>query len=370
MRFYIGLFALFAVLTLCLPMIGGFDSFKAAIPPQPSLPASSATEKAEAPQAAKEIATEVAEKAAERRKEEKAAEEDATKAKPYKNADDEFKILNKASGEVENVSRKDYVRGAVCAEMPPRFHTQALAAQALAANTYALRCKKEQEKKRDPALLGADFACDPDNWHGYVTEAQAKKRFGEKFTVYWGKICRAADMGGDYVAVYGGEPIVAAYHSLSGGKTESASNVWQGNAPYLAPAESFGDTLAEGFESSAVFTAAEVKEILLSENPKISLNKNCKKWFDITKHSPSGYVLEVKCGGKALSGIDMRRVFKLRSSNFTIGCDGKSFTFTVKGYGHGVGLSQYGADYMARQGADFKEIAMHYYTGCELQKIA
>lgn len=313
-----------------------------------------------------------AEKAQEKEQEKKAetAEPESDIATGTIKAPKEFRILNTATGKVQRVPRSEYVRGAVCAEMPPSFHTQALAAQALAANTYAMRCAAEQKASPDPALKGADFSADPDNWRGYVTEKQAKERFGDKFSVYWGKICEAADMGGAYAAVYENEPIAAAYHSLSSGQTEDAANVWRGSAPYLSPVESFGDTLAEGYETTASFTPQEVKRLLTNENSKVSLKDGeYEGWFEVKKRSGSGYVLKAECGGEMFSGIDLRRIFGLRSSDFEVSFADKRFTFTVVGYGHGVGLSQYGADYMARQGASFDEIALHYYSGCELKRI-
>lgn len=285
-------------------------------------------------------------------------------------AGESFRILNTATGKVKTVSRTDYVRGAVCAEMPPDFHTQALTAQAVAANTYAVRCKLEQERNPDPALKGADFSANPDNWEGYVTEKQARERYGKNFAVYWDKICKAADTGSSYIMVYEGEPIVAAYHSLSNGTTEDAGNVWEGEAPYLLPVESFGDTLALQYESTAQFTAEEIAQKLRAEHAEIALGKNKSTWLRIISRSESGYVLEVQAGGVALLGKDIRRIFDLRSSDFDIAVSGSTFTFTVHGYGHGVGLSQYGADYMARQGASFDQILTHYYTDCEMRMVS
>ena len=363
MRFYLVLFTLFFALTLCLPLAGIGATLPAA--PAESKPAGNSLPVGDVAKPPQQESTPLKKANAEPPKE--TPEKETLAAIKTTN---EFRILNTSTGKVQRVSRIDYVRGAVCAEMPPSFHTQALAAQALAANTYAIRCKLEQEKKPDKALKGADFSADPDNWRGYVTKAQAEERFGNKFDVYWGKICEGADLGSGYVAVYEDEPIVAAYHSLSAGKTEAASNVWQGNAPYLLPAESFGDTLAEGYETTAVFTPQEVKKRLQKENAAVDLTDNdYENWFETTEYSDSGYVLDILCGGQRFSGIDLRRIFELRSSNFDISYEKSGFTFSVRGYGHGVGLSQYGADYMARQGADFKEIIEHYYTGCELRTV-
>jgi len=211
------LISVFAVLTLCLPLVAVGSSLPAIEPDKkttqtaPKQQSAQAVTQTEAPQVAQKNSTEI----------------DTIEAA------DTFRILNLSTGKVQKVKRIDYVRGAVCAEMPPAFHTQALTAQAVAANTFAVRNKAEQAKKPDPNLKGADFSADPDHWKGYVTEAQAKERFGDKFDVYWDKICKAADLGSTYVMVYDNEPIVAAYHSISAGQTEYASNVWQGSARAL-----------------------------------------------------------------------------------------------------------------------------------------
>ena len=280
---------------------------------------------------------------------------------------DEFRILNTATGKVQRVKREDYVRGAVCAEMPPSFHTEALKAQAVAAHTYALRWYYNQQQNPDPSLKGADFAADPDNWRGYVTQAQAKERFGDKFDEYWGKLSAAADEGAKYVLVYDGEPIVAAYHSISAGSTEAASNVWPGDAPYLVPVESFGDTLAPNYETTMRFTEQEARALLTAADPAVSLGQDASEWLFVLSRSESGYALEVEAGSVTFTGQEIRNVFGLRSSDFDVWYEDGAIVFTVRGYGHGVGLSQYGADYMARQGATFAEILEHYYTGCRLE---
>ena len=347
------LISVFAVLTLCLPLVAVGSSLPAIEPDKkttqtaPKQQSAQAVTQTEAPQVAQKNSTEL----------------DTIEAT------DTFRILNLSTGKVQKVKRIDYVRGAVCAEMPPAFHTQALTAQAVAANTFAVRNKAEQAKKPDPNLKGADFSADPDHWKGYVTEEQAKERFGDKFDVYWDKICKAADLGSTYVMVYDNEPIVAAYHSISAGQTEYASNVWQGSAPYLVPVESFGDTLAPNYESTAEFTVQEVQEKLLKEDSSIQFGKDKNGWLRIVSRSESGYVLSAMAGNKQLTGKDIRRIFDLRSSDFDLKATGNTFTFTVRGYGHGVGLSQYGADYMARQGATFDEILNHYYSGCELKMV-
>lgn len=281
-----------------------------------------------------------------------------------------FQIFNLSTGEVEEVSLRNFVRGAVAAEMPAGFHSEALKAQAVAAHTYALHNHLVQQRSPDSALNGADFSADPENRRVYMTEAQVRDFYGEDADEYWEKICVAADSVLEYVMEYDKQPIVAAYHAISAGQTEAASNVWTGSAPYLQPADSAGDLLAPDYETEAVFTSEEIKGALQTAYPDLVLDDDPADWFSGEERTASGYISAITVGGVELHGLDLRETLGLRSHNFTLSWDGEVFRFTVCGYGHGVGLSQYGADYLARQGYTFDEILNHYYTGISLVSVA
>lgn len=274
-----------------------------------------------------------------------------------------FNILNISTNKIQKVSVEDYVRGAVTAELPPTFHPEALKAQAVSAHTYALMNTINNNNE------GYDFAADPDKWRGYVSMEQAKERFGTKFDTYWGLITKAVDSVMHEVLVYEEEPILAAYHAISSGKTEFAENVWTTPVPYLQSVESEGDLTANGYKSIVTLTKKEVQQKLLSFDSTIKLPEDPKLWFTQIERSQGGYILSCKVGNKTLHGKEIRTLFALRSSNIKISYEKPNFTFEVVGYGHGVGLSQVGADYMARQGDTYKEILLHYYKGASLEKI-
>lgn len=273
-------------------------------------------------------------------------------------------LLRDVSGKLMRVSARDYSRGALAAEMPPTFHPEALKAQAVASRTYLTAYAAGQEGEE--AALEVDVQA----WKGYTTEKQFFERYGNLAPAYWQAICEAADETLPFILTYEGEPIVAAYHSMSGGITEDAQNVWTGGKPYLVPVESRGDTLAPDYVSQVQFPVQEVAQRLRQAYPNVKLGQDAKTWLEVTERSQSGYVTKLLAGGQELHGKDLRELLQLRSSNFTIACDGSVFTFEVLGYGHGVGLSQYGADYMARQGASFDEILMHYYPGTTLTSFS
>lgn len=284
--------------------------------------------------------------------------------------DDVFHILNETTGEIHEISVRDYVRGAVCSEMPSTFHSEALKAQAVSAHTYALNLKKQHAKNPVASLKGADFKADPSNWRGYVTEEQARERFGDQFEEHWGKICDAVDAVWNQLLIYDDEPIAAAYHAISNGTTEASENVWGRPLPYLQPVDSEGDLLAPGYEKQLVYPLEEMRSVLTDAFPDANLTGDSDSWITIYSRSPSGYVTAVEVGGTTVSGLDFRSALGLRSSDFTVQLQNGSFIVTTAGYGHGVGLSQYGADYMARQGSSYREILLHYYQGAQLVAVA
>lgn len=282
---------------------------------------------------------------------------------------DAFLILDESSGEVMEVGVRDYVCGAVAAEMPASYHIEALKAQAVAAHTYALHSREAQRESPDPALLGADFTADPGQRKVFITEEQAKEFYGERADALWNKVCQAVDSVLPYVLEYDGEPIVAAYHAISAGQTEDAANVWSGSAPYLAPAESGGDLLAPEYEASVMLSAQDVRERIAREYPEIALVDDPAAWFGEPTRSASGYVTEIAVGDQTLHGKEIRQLFELRSHNFDIFYTDAGFTFVTYGYGHGVGLSQYGADFLARQGYTYDKILENYYDGAMLVAV-
>lgn len=283
-----------------------------------------------------------------------------------------LRILDQGTGEVVELSLEDYTRYAIAAEMPASYHLEALKAQGVAALTYALREAITQrslpEEERDPGLLGADFAADPGDRRGYMTEDTAREFYGEQFDYSWNRITQAARTACRCAALYDGEPIAAAYHAISAGDTtERAENIWDGPLPYLVEADSSWDILAPGYKSTVSVTDGELKELLTAAGA--NLLPDPATWLSVLERSPAGYVTEVQAGSITLHGNRLRNLLGLRSSAFELERTHTGYTFYVRGYGHGAGLSQAGADYLARQGETFDEILLHYYTGITLAEI-
>lgn len=281
---------------------------------------------------------------------------------------DNFTYYDSSDNKVKTVSARDYVRGALAVEMPASFSMDALKAQAVSAHTYALYCAEKAAETGNPDIKGADFKANPLKREGFITEAQAREFFGSDFDYYWARICEAADSVFDRVVVYEGEPILAAYHASSVGMTEAAENVWPSALPYLIPVESEGDPVSPGFKAEVKMTDDEVKSALLSYFDDISLGDDPAEWIEPLEFSASGYMTLARVGDIEVHGSDVRFALSLRSTAIDINYD-DGFTFTTTGYGHGVGLSQQGADYMAKQGMSYDEILLHYYPGANMATL-
>ncbi len=282
---------------------------------------------------------------------------------------DYFEIYDITEKKLKKINMRDYVIGAVAAEMPPTFHDEALKAQAVASHTLAIRNRLDNMEKPDKELHGGDFSADPTRKKGYVTKETMKEMYGDKFDFYYSKLEKVCDEVMNKILLYEEEPIISVYHSTSCGVTESAENVWQHGENYLKPVKSDGDLLSPSYETIVIFSKDDTENIIKENYRDIKLDENPENWFKIVSRSPSGYVLLVDIGDVSLAGRNIREIFGLRSTDFDVEYKDNSFIFKVRGYGHGVGLSQYGADYMARQDHSWEEILKHYYTGVIIGEI-
>lgn len=280
--------------------------------------------------------------------------------------DDVIRVLDFTSGQVTELAMQDYVTGAVLAEMPATYHEEALKAQAVAARTYAVRQREKQRLDPDEMLMGADISNDSTRFQAYFTPEQAKAFYGDSYEKYYDIVSSAVEATDGEILVYDGEPIVAAFHSTSGGRTESAEVVWGSPMEYLVPVESVEDENSPVYYDEKIFTEDELSSRIAEAYPDADFSDEAEKWIIIGDRSTSGTVIELTAGGEILTGTEFRQLLGLRSANFETEYADGIFTVTTKGNGHGVGMSQYGANAMANEGADYKEILMHYYTGAEI----
>ena len=263
---------------------------------------------------------------------------------------------------IEEISLLQYICGVVGAEVPAENHKETLKAQAVAAYTYYLYKSAENTDK------DYDITDSSKTDQAYISDLAAKTLWKDNYEDYTKKITAAVkEVFGEYIT-FEDKPILAAYHNISGGRTESAENIWGKSYPYLVPAESVGDVLSSSYLSKVTLTLAEVEEKLKSAEISIPEALEAEDWFSDIKRSESGTVLTVSVAGTELKGTKVRSLLGLKSANFEVAYSEDKFLFTVKGHGHLVGMSQCGAEFMANQGSSYEEILLWYYKGCEIKK--
>lgn len=264
------------------------------------------------------------------------------------------------------LSLRDYIIGVVAAEMPAAYEKEALKAQAAASITLARR--KMQTADLTDLPDGAVISTDSKKDQGYMSVERMRERWGEEFDTYYEKIASAVDEVYAYQIVYDGEPIIAAFHAISTGVTECAENVWEEKKDYLVSVESEGDILSSTYESTLSLSGEKLEEYLSEATGFKSKGKE-SEWIGECGYTEAGTLVSVKICDETFTGAQLREILSLRSAAMEIEYTDGEFVFTVRGYGHGVGLSQYGADYYARQGYSWQEIIEHYYPGTQLEKL-
>lgn len=273
-----------------------------------------------------------------------------------------IKVFNTATGELQEMNLEQYVLGVLAGEMPSEFHIEALKAQALAARTYTLMRSRAFGGEGCSKHPEADVCTDPANCQAYRDPKTIKVNFD--------KYKQAVTETQGQVIVYNDALIDAVFHSTSGGKTENSEDVWSSRVPYLRSVisqyeENSPKLITKKEVKVSDFIAAMKK---LDSTIKLS-SKSIKNQIKILDRSEGGRIKNIQIAGKTLSGSAVRAALGLNSSNFSITYSGSNMIFTVTGNGHGIGLSQYGADGMAKNGSDYKEIVTHYYQGVEIMKI-
>jgi len=270
------------------------------------------------------------------------------------------RLLEK-DGTVTETNMADYLWSVVAAEMPAAFEPEALKAQACAARTYTVRLQNAGGKHEN-----ADVCADSKCCQAYISPTEAEEKWGEQAGEYREKIARAVSGTDGLGALYEGQPIEALFFSSAPGRTSDAVAVWGSGADYLKSVDSPEGEEVPNYRTTVTLTVQEVKGLILAQYPGADLSGEPGKWLSDIRRGESGAVASVLVGGVTLTGNQLRGALGLRSPAFTVAFDGKKFIFDVTGYGHGVGMSQYGANKMAREGESFRAILEWYYTGVEV----
>lgn len=264
------------------------------------------------------------------------------------------KVKDTNTNEIIKMNLEDYLVGVVAAEMPASFHEEALKAQAVAARSYALYKINNSNKEYDLVTNVTN--------QSYITQEEMKNKWNNDFDKYFEKISKAVNDTKNEVMYYDNEVIEAFYFSMSNGYTEEASLVFKETEPYLTSVESSWDNESlNGFTKEVIFTKDEFCKMLNLSCENLTVN-------DIERSS-SNRVNKIIINNMEFIGTDLRKKLDLRSTDFNITISSDNVVITTYGYGHGVGMSQYGANGMAKEGYNYKDILKHYYTGINISKI-
>ena len=279
---------------------------------------------------------------------------------PQKEERENFRIFDEAKNEIIEVSDKDFLIGAIVCEMPLSFEDEALKAQGIASYTHYSKLRNESEGEYD-------FTADTNDFYIYTDKENMKSRFGENFEEYYARLSEIADEIYKKAVTYQGELITAVYFAISSGNTENCEDIFTGELPYLKACASPWDAYCEGFCEKKDFSLSQINEILQSEN--LPLCENANELFGEIKRSSSGSVVSAILNGEETDGGKIRDMFSLRSQNFTVTENADGISFITKGYGHGVGMSQVGANELAKQGYSYESILKWYYKDCEISDV-
>lgn len=276
-----------------------------------------------------------------------------------------IKLLHSKTGDIEEIPLDEYLYGVVSAEMPADFEKEALKAQAIVARTYTIY--KIQNKKHEDADICDNSAC----CQAWISKEDRLNKWDENVRESnWEKIKECVEETKGKIIVYENLPINAFFHSNSGGKTEMPINVWGGSGlPYLQVVETAGEDNYKQYNSEVELTNTELLDKIKEKHKDISIDFSNSDDIKILEYTESGRVKTVKFGNYNLSGVEARTILGLKSTNFEIIKENNNIKFSVKGYGHGVGMSQTGADAMAKQGSTAEDIITHFYTGVEIKSV-
>ncbi len=289
-------------------------------------------------------------------------EEIETEAYDYGNYSN-VKLLHSETGEVEELELDVYLLGVVASEMPANYEEEALKAQAVVARTYTIYKILNGSKHED-----ADICDDSSCCQAWISKEDRLNKWDEEYReTYWAKIEEAVYSTKGKIITYNGEPINAFFHSNSGGTTDTATAVWGGtNYPYLQSVETSGEDAYSQYSSEVTVSKEDFIAKIKEYHSDFTIDFDEEDQIEILEYTEGGRIETIKIGNLNLSGVEIRNIFGLKSARFEIIVQDEQIEFKVTGYGHGVGMSQTGADSMAKQGSDYEEIIKHYYTGVEI----
>ena len=278
-----------------------------------------------------------------------------------------IKLFHSKTSDIEEIPIDEYIYGVVAAEMPANFEKEALKAQAVVARTYTIYKIQNNNGKHEGADICDDFSC----CQAWISKEDRFNKWEEsKREENWNKIVDAVDSTKGKIITYEGKPINAFFHSNSGGTTETTVNVWGGNNyPYLQSVTTSGEEDYTQYKSEVTLSKETFIDKLKEKYNDFTIDFSKDDCIKIIDYTDAGRIKNIKVGNKELSGVEIRTLLGLKSANFKVWIDEENIRFEVIGYGHGVGMSQTGADSMAKKGSNYEEIIKHFYTGVEITNL-
>ena len=278
-----------------------------------------------------------------------------------------IKLVHASTAQVEEINIDEYLYGVVSSEMPASFELEALKAQAVVARTYTIYQILHNSSKHENADICDNFNC----CQAWISKDERLAKWApEEAESNWNKIVDAVDSTKGKIVTYNSEPINAFFHANSGGVTESSLNIWGGiDYPYLKSVETSGEEGYTQYASEVVLSHQELLNKIQTQYEECTIDFSQQDCIQILEYTTSGRVKTIKFGNKEIAGTEARTVLGLKSTNFTFSIDEENVTFTVTGYGHGVGMSQTGADALAKAGSNYEAIIKHFYTDVEIIEV-
>jgi stage II sporulation protein D len=276
---------------------------------------------------------------------------------------------------IRNMDLEEYIKGVVAAEMPASFHHEALKAQAVAARTYTVKRMTSLGGSPNPDHPEVDVCTDSTHCQAWISDEEFRQHLRKQFGIFGYKkylenVYNAVEDTRDLILVYQDEIIDPLFHSTSGGFTENSEQVFSSMVPYLRSVSSPYEDHSPKLTTRVEMKADDFVRTLQQKFDGLKIDKNdIPSAIQVLETSQGGKIISVRIGNKILSGREVRAALGLNSTDFKIGCEGDTVVITTTGYGHGVGMSQYGADGMARRGDTYDRILKHYYTGVDIKRI-
>ena len=277
------------------------------------------------------------------------------------------KLLHVANNQVEELNIDEYLYGVIASEMPVSFEIEALKAQAIVARTYTIYQMINNPTKHENADICDSYAC----CQAWITKDERFEKWNaNEAEANWQKILDAVNSTKGKIITYSGQPINAFFHANSGGVTESSLNIWSGiDYPYLKPVETAGEQGYTQYSSEVIISKGDLAKNIKEKYPDFEIDYTQENCIQVLEYTTSGRIKTIKIGNKELAGTEVRTLLGLKSTNFTFAVNGDTVIFSVIGYGHGVGMSQTGADALAKTGIGCEEIIKHFYTDVEIIEV-